>query len=77
MLKIFISFVVASVAVIAALIFTGASLSQYVAVLISASACWVGVGSRSHARGWNAVPSGSVTALRRPRRVILIGMVTW
>lgn len=43
MLKIFISFVVASVAVIAALIFTGASLSQYVAVLISLLALTVSI----------------------------------
>jgi len=45
MLKIFISFVVASVAVIAALIFTGASLSQYIAVLISLLA--LALGSRA------------------------------
>ena len=43
MLKIFISFVVASVAVIAALIFMGASLSQYVAVLISLLALTVSI----------------------------------
>jgi hypothetical protein len=41
MLKIFICFVVASVAVIAALILTGASLSQYIAVLISSLALTV------------------------------------
>ncbi len=43
MLKIFISFVIASVAVIAALIFTGASLSQYIAVLISLLALTVSI----------------------------------
>ena len=43
MLKIFISFVVTSVAVIAALIITGASLSQYIAVLISLLALIVSI----------------------------------
>jgi len=43
MLKIFISFVVASVAVIAGLVLTGASLSQYIAVLISMLALTVSI----------------------------------
>lgn len=43
MLKIFISFVLASVAVIAALVLTDASLSQYIAVLISSLALTVSI----------------------------------
>jgi hypothetical protein len=43
MLKIFISFVVASVAVIAGLVLTGAELSQYIAVLISLLALTVSI----------------------------------